>query len=180
MKNETFSILGTQSTIEWVGRKVTGPHYGTIAVKEGKLRLRNGKLADGRIVVDTTSISILDITDPTYKAQFGAHLASDDFFSSQNFPEAVLQIVSVDGRQVTGNLTIRGITHPVQFETDINEKDDVLSATARLVVDRTNYGIKFRSGNFFINLGDTLIHDNFELNVSLTAKRARVVSSVLV
>jgi hypothetical protein len=38
------------------------------------------------------------------------------------------------------------------------------------VVDRTLYGIKFRSGNFFKNLGDTLIYNDFDLNVTLTAK----------
>jgi hypothetical protein len=41
-----------------------------------------------------------------------------------------------------------------------------------LVVDRTKYGMKFRSGNFFQNLGDTLIYNDFELNVSITAKAA--------
>jgi hypothetical protein len=30
--------------------------------------------------------------------------------------------------------------------------------------------MKFRSGNFFLNLGDTLIYNDFELNVSLIAK----------
>jgi len=30
--------------------------------------------------------------------------------------------------------------------------------------------MKFRSGNFFKDLGDTLIYNDFELNVSVTAK----------
>jgi hypothetical protein len=30
--------------------------------------------------------------------------------------------------------------------------------------------MKFRSGNFFENLGDTLIYNDFDLNVSITAK----------
>jgi hypothetical protein len=30
--------------------------------------------------------------------------------------------------------------------------------------------MKFRSGNFFKDLGDTLIYNDFELNVSITAK----------
>jgi len=30
--------------------------------------------------------------------------------------------------------------------------------------------MKFRSGNFFTNLGDTLIYNEFELNANLVAK----------
>jgi hypothetical protein len=40
------------------------------------------------------------------------------------------------------------------------------------MIDRTKYEMKFRSGNFFKDLGDTLIYDDFELNVSITAKAA--------
>lgn len=180
MANKTFKISSTQSTIEWIGRKVTGSHNGTIAIKEGELLLQDGKLTEGRIVVDTTNINIIDVTDPTYKAQFAAHLASDDFFSSQKFPESVLQIINVNGSRVDANLTIKGITHPIQFDAEINTNGDVLTATAKLVVDRTKYEMKFRSGNFFTNLGDNLIYDNFDLHVSITAKNAKAPSAVLI
>jgi hypothetical protein len=38
------------------------------------------------------------------------------------------------------------------------------------VIDRTKYEMKFRSGNFFKDLGDNLIYNDFEINVSVTAK----------
>ena len=38
---------------------------------------------------------------------------------------------------------------------------------ARLKVDRTAYDIKFNSGNFFENLGDKVIYDEFDLVVDL-------------
>jgi len=172
MKNKKFQIEGAQSKIEWVGRKVTGAHNGTIAIKKGELIFNEGNLAGGNLVVDTTSIKILDITDPSTKAQFAGHLASDDFFSSQNFPEATLEIISVVDNHIDGNLTIKGITQAVGFDAVINLNEDVLTATAKLVIDRTKYEMKFRSGNFFTNLGDTLIYNDFELNVSVTAKVA--------
>jgi len=40
----------------------------------------------------------------------------------------------------------------------------------QVIIDRTRYGMKFRSGNFFKDLGDNLIYNDFELNVSVTAK----------
>jgi polyisoprenoid-binding protein YceI len=172
MKNQKFEIVGAQSNIDWVGRKVTGTHNGTIAIKKGELLLDEGKLVGGKIIVDTSAIKILDITDPATNAQFAGHLASDDFFSSEKYPEAVLEIVSVLGNHVNGNLTIKGITHPVGFDAVVKTNGDLLSATGKLVIDRTKYEMKFRSGNFFQNLGDTLIYDHFELDVTVTAKTA--------
>ena len=172
MENQKFEIVSTQSNIDWVGKKVTGAHNGTIAVKEGELILNDGKLTGGKIIVDITSIKILDITDPATNAQFAGHLASDDFFSAEKYPEAFLEITSVSGNHVGGNLTIKGITHPVGFDAAINVNDDQLTATGKLVIDRTKYGMKFRSGNFFKDLGDTLIYNDFELNISVTAKAA--------
>lgn len=172
METQKFKIVNTQSNIDWVGKKVTGAHNGTIAVKEGEIVLKDGKLTGGRFVIDTTSIKILDITDPATNAQFFGHLASDDFFSTEKFPEATLVLFSVSGNHVEGNLTIKGITHPVGFDVVINVNGDQLTASGKLVIDRTKYEMKFRSGNFFKDLGDTLIYNDFELNVILTAKAA--------
>ncbi|MFA6247685.1 MAG: YceI family protein [Mucilaginibacter sp.] len=172
MENQKFEILTTQSNIDWVGKKVTGAHNGTIGIKEGEIILNNGKLAGGKFIIDTTSIKILDVTDPTLNAQFWGHLASDDFFSSEKYPEAVLEITSVNGNRVEGNLTIKDITQAIGFDVAVSVSGDVLTATGLVVVDRTKYGMKFRSGNFFQNLGDTLIYNDFELNVNITAKAA--------
>jgi polyisoprenoid-binding protein YceI len=172
MKNQIFEIAVAQSNIDWTGRKVTGAHFGTIDLKGGALTVSDGKLTGGKFVVDTTSISILDVTDPATNAQFAGHLASDDFFSIDKYPEAVFEITSVNNNHVEGNLTIKGITHPVGFDAVIDITNGMLRASGRIVVDRTLYGIKFRSGNFFQNLGDTLIYNDFDLNVHITARVA--------
>jgi hypothetical protein len=172
METQQFEILSTQSNIDWVGKKVTGAHNGTIAVKYGILILNAGKLTGGKFIIDTTSIKILDVSDPATNAQFAGHLASDDFFSTQKYPEATLEIISVSGNHVEGDLTIKGITHPVSFDVVVNVNGNQLTATGKLIIDRTKYEMKFRSGNFFKDLGDTLIYNDFELNISVTAKAA--------
>ncbi|MGC3944760.1 MAG: YceI family protein [Chryseolinea sp.] len=180
MKNTTFRVAPAQSRIEWLGKKVTGTHDGTIQLKSGELILSSdGKLVGGRIVVDTTSIKVLDIGDAVTNAQMTGHLASDDFFSSDKFPEATLDIVSVDGNHVSANLSIKGITHRISFEVLLNSSDSIVIASTRLLIDRTKYEMKFRSGNFFQNLGDTLIYNDFELHVSLTAKSVTKTEAVL-
>jgi polyisoprenoid-binding protein YceI len=170
MKTQKFEIESTQSNIAWVGRKVTGAHNGTIAIKRGWLTVTDSELTGGEITIDTTSIKILDVTDPGTNAQFAGHLASDDFFSIEKYPEATLKITSVSGKHVNGDLIIKGITHPISFNTAINIEGDSLFASAKLVVDRTKYEMRFRSGNFFKDLGDTLIYNDFDLNVNIKAK----------
>jgi polyisoprenoid-binding protein YceI len=172
MGNQTFKIVTALSNINWVGRKVTGAHNGTIAVKEGELSLDEDRLTGGKIIVDVTSIRILDIADPTTSAQFAGHLASDDFFSTEKYPDAVLSITSVSGRRVEGSLTIKGVTEPVAFDADVDmdRSRDTVIATGKIVIDRTKYGMKFRSGNFFRDLGDNLIYNDFKLDISVIAK----------
>lgn len=169
METKNFEIVSAQSNINWTGRKVTGAHNGTIAVKEGTLTFTGDKIIGGKFVIDTTSIKILDVTDPATNAQFAGHLASADFFSSEKFPEAIFEIISVNGNHIEGNLTIKGITHSIGFDAVVNTNGDTVNASGRIVVDRTKYEMRFRSGNFFKDLGDTLIYNDFELDVNITA-----------
>ncbi|MCC3158443.1 YceI family protein [Hymenobacter sp. 15J16-1T3B] len=179
MKTQHFVVNSAQSHINWTGRKVTGAHNGTIDIKAGSLVFHDDQLAAGRFVIDTRSIVILDVTDPATNAQFAGHLASDDFFSSEQYPEAYFEIRSVqsgpnEASHIEGDLTIKGITHPVGFEAQVVRVGSKVAAVGNITVDRTKYGMKFRSGNFFQNLGDTLIYNNFELAVSLTAEAVAV------
>ena len=87
METKNFEVAGVQSGISWTGRKVTGAHNGTISIKSGTLNLDDDKLSKGNFVIDTTSIQILDITDPGTNAQFASHLFSEDFFATERFPD---------------------------------------------------------------------------------------------
>ena len=177
METQNFKLESAKSNIDWIGRKVTGSHNGTIDIKEGTLVFSNGLLSEGKVVIDTTSLKILDITDPATNAQFAGHLASDDFFNTAEYPEALFEITSttqnnINTTHVEGNLTIKGITNRIGFDALINTDNQTLTLTGKIVIDRTKYGIKFRSGNFFKDLGDTLIHNDFDLNLNVTARIA--------
>ena len=174
METKKFKVITTQSSIGWTGKKVTGAHYGTISINDGSLLLRDNKLSGGSFVIDTTSIKILDITDPDTNAQFAGHLFSEDFFATESFPEASFTLtnsgyISSSNYLLTGNLTIKGITHPVEFPATVLVTANEINASGKITVDRTKYDMKFRSGNFFTNLGDTLIYNEFELDVKLIA-----------
>lgn len=163
-----------QSTINWVGKKVTGQHSGTMKLQEGSLDVKKGVLKGGSFVIDMTSLKVTDGSGGASKLE--GHLASDDFFGIANHPTAALNITDVKDTgagtfDVTADLTIKGITHPVMFSTLLAENGAGASATAKIVVDRTKYDVKFRSGKFFDALGDKMIYDDFELNVNILATK---------
>ena len=65
--------------------------------------------------------------------------------------------------EVTGTLTIKDISNPVKFTLIPNGNN----YSSSLTFDRTKFEITYSSGNFFENLGDRLILDDVELEVSL-------------
>ncbi|BFO68521.1 YceI family protein [Chryseobacterium sp. S0630] len=175
MDTKNFKVNKENSTIEWIGRKVTGAHNGTIDVKEGNFTFGEGKPVSGKFIIDTRAIKILDIEDAETNTQFANHLASDDFFNSEQFPEAYFEITHAEpGAEnlyyVKGDLTIKGITHPIDTSLEITKTDNTAVLKSKIVIDRTKFNIKFRSSNFFTNLGDTLIYNNFDLNIHLVAE----------
>jgi len=170
----------TASSVEWLGRKITGDgHYGTINVKSGELFVFDGRIWGGNVVIDMTTIQVVDITDPASAASLKGHLESDDFFSVATFPEASLQLVKFDpiegaavgapNYRVSGNLTIKGITQGIAFDALIDHSEGQVVANADFYFDRAVYDVRFGSGRFFENLGDELINDNVNLKVNLVA-----------
>ena len=167
------SINVIKSNVKWYGDEITGKqHYGSLKFKEGNIILTGtGKISDkiisGNFIVDMTSLNVEDMTGRG-KNSLEGHLKSDDFFSVSKFNYAYLKILKsndpVNGVQtINGDLIIKGISHPVTFTMELNGK----KAKSNLIFDRTKYDVKFRSGNFFQNLGDKLIYDDIKLEVSL-------------
>lgn len=155
------------SALTWVGSKVTGSHEGTIELKSGYLTLDNNDLVGGEFVIDMTTIVCTDLSGKG-KAGIENHLKSDDFFSVDEFPTASLTILDVKKRgldqyQVNANITIKGMTQEIMFDAEIKEK----TAKAKLVIDRTEFGIIYKSGNFFEELADKAIYDEFKLSIEL-------------
>lgn len=177
---DIFVVNTNQSKVAWEGKKITGSgHDGVIDIKSGELYSYDGTLIGGKIVIDMTRITVLDIEDPGSNARLKGHLESDDFFSVATYPESQLDIAEfkpIDGAaagapnyRVSGNLTIKGITHGISFDAIINHAENRIHSVSAFDFDRSKYDVRFGSGRFFENLGDNLILDAIELNVDLVA-----------
>jgi polyisoprenoid-binding protein YceI len=168
----------SSSEITWHGYKVTGKHHGTVELKSGALIFEDNMLAGGEFVIDMTTIKNLDMAGGGGAAKLEGHLRSDDFFSVANHPTANFKITKVipygisGDYRVFGDLTIKGITKSIKFMAKVENSGAVVSATADITIDRSEFDVRYGSGSFFDNLGDKALHDDFDLTVKLTLNPA--------
>ena len=64
-------------------------------------------------------------------------------------------------------LTIKNITHPINFTASIIDSQPQLKMEANIVFDRSKYDVRFGSGKFFQNLGDKMILDDINVAAHL-------------
>ena len=161
------------SSIKWTGRELsTKSHYGSLQMKNGSLTVNTDGTVNGIIKIDMTTIDCEDLQGRS-KASLERHLRSDDFFSVESHPIATLTFKSEGGigagnkLAFNGDLEIKGISHPISFESELKSVDPKVSALVDMTFDRSKYNVRFRSGTFFQNLGDKLIYDDIEISVDI-------------
>lgn len=156
---------------------MTGEHNGEIKLASGAISTEGKIPVKGSFVIDMKSITNKDLTDAEYKAKLLGHLKSEDFFSVDKYPTAQFAATRISDAgnghlNITGNLTIKGITNPISFTAAYKLTGNIMSAKAPNVkVDRTKYNMKFGSKSFFESIGDKAIDDEFILNINIVASK---------
>ena len=126
---------------------------GTHVGDDPKPRLGGFKQFSGYAVVDpaagTVTSMMLDIHVDSVWTQFDkltGHLKNADFFDTAKFPTA--QFVSTkiesgaDGAfNITGNLTMHGVTKAVTFPAKYQVKDGALLMNTKFMLDRSQFGM---------------------------------------
>jgi polyisoprenoid-binding protein YceI len=155
------------ANIVWKGYKVTGSHEGTVNLKDGMLMIDNDELKGGSFTIDMSSITCTDL-EGEYKGKLEGHLKSDDFFGVEKHGTASLYITKAEktgknSYNVTGDLTIKGITKTIEFPVSIYGN----KANANIKIDRSKFDVRYGSGTFFDGLQDNLIYDEFDLVIDM-------------
>ncbi|HSI91554.1 MAG TPA: YceI family protein [Adhaeribacter sp.] len=179
--DKTLKVNTAASKLVWNGKKVTGEHTGNINIASGNLLIAKNRLVGGTFDIDMNSITATDITDAEYNGKFIGHMKSDDFFATDKHPKATFKITSLapikgakpgaDNYNVTGNLTIKGITNAVTFPATVKVEGNKATAKGTATIDRTKYDIKYGSKSFFESIGDKAIYDDFTLNFNVVAQQ---------
>lgn len=174
----TYTVDTSASSIEWLAKKVTGQHNGTVEVRSGQLGFDGTTLKSGKIEMDMKSIRVLDMPDDAENTgKLTGHLNSPDFFNTDTFPTATFELVSAtpaegaNNYNLTGNLTLKGITKSITFPAKVNVTENEVTADANFDIDRTEYDVRYGSAKLFPDIGDKAIYDNFNIKLNLRAPR---------
>jgi polyisoprenoid-binding protein YceI len=139
-----------------------GVKYNGIATYRSSFEKYDAALTDG-VLTGSADVSSIAVDEPNFKG----HLQTADFFDAENAPTITFRSTDVkigdDGQgEVTGDLTIRGVTKTVVAKGDVGAGPDAFGnerAAFQLstTVDRREFGINWQ--NALPNGSDALAWD---------------------
>lgn len=172
----TFEVY--EGVVHWEGKKTLGErHVGTIQVSGGQLLVNQGTLLSGQVTLDMGSLAVSDLKDPGERAEFESHLRGPDFFDVKNFPAAEFRFTETLPSKtpafnavVTGELTMKGKTNPVNIPVRLEiDGDELRAESPAFILNRTQWGVSFRSG-VLGTAKDKMIDDSVPLSLKIRAK----------
>lgn len=165
------------SVIRWEGKGVGKAHGGTIALSEGSLTSDEIAFSKGSFTIDMASMVGHD-GEPEGVVN---HLKGEDFFDVAQYPESKFVFTGMQRKgdnsfTISGNLTIKDQTHTILIPAFVQSIPDGYRATAAFSIDRTKWGIRYGSNNFFDNLGNRAVDDMISFEIDLTAISAAAIA----
>jgi polyisoprenoid-binding protein YceI len=153
-------VIRAESTIGFVGSKVTGSHDGGFKKFAGKVSAAGGKVTAAEVKLD------MDSTWSDNERLTG-HLKSADFFDVPNHPTSTFTVTGVElangMNTVTGNLDLHGVTKSISFPAEIQVADDAVSVKAEFAINRREFNINYAGK------ANDLIRDNVVLKLDIKA-----------
>lgn len=167
----TWKVDATHSS---VGFSVK--HMGVSTVRgqftdfEGTLEIAEDGTGNGYGTVKTASVD-------TKEPQRDEHLRSPDFFDAANHPELTFQSTSIrpkadDAFQITGQLTIHGVTQEIELDAEVTGSDVDPQGNTRVGLEitgelsRKDYDMKF---NAALGSGNLVVSDKVKLALDISA-----------
>jgi polyisoprenoid-binding protein YceI len=142
-------IAPDNTTIGFVGSKVTGSHTGGFKSFKGTFEVVPSKLESSKITAEIDTNSIF-----ADNGGLTNHLKSPEFFDVAKFPTStfVSTGIEVGGKgakakdsthTVTGNLTLHGVTKSISFPAKIAVTSDNATLDSEFFINRKDFGINY-------------------------------------
>ncbi len=157
----TVYSLSEDSTIGFVGAKVTSSHDGGFKSFSGKI-----SVADATVEGSSVEVTIDTTTLWADNERLTGHLQSADFFDVENHPTASFKSTGISAGEdgtytLTGNLDLHGITKQISFPADIKVSELGFAATAEFSINRMDFALVYPGKS------DDLIRDEVLIKLDL-------------
>jgi polyisoprenoid-binding protein YceI len=163
-----------------------GHSYAEFGVKHLMVSTTKGRFSDiaGEITLDESDVSnsSVDVTInvasiDTHDEKRDGHLRSADFFDADNFPVITFKSTKVEANgkdrlNVTGDLTIRGVTKSIVLDTEFNGRGkspwgaEVIAYAAETSISRKEFGLEW---NVALETGGVLVGDKVKIAIEAEA-----------
>lgn len=167
-QGQVYQVDLQKSRLDWSGKAAFNAYSlsGQITPQSGSIVLQEGQLVSTAFNIDMTTIT-------SELPRLTKHLKSSDFFEVDKFNAATFQsreltFITNDSISIRGDLTIKGITKSHVFTSRVKKADSgQLVVAGDMQIDRTEFEIYFNSPNYFKNLKQEAIADEFTLSFEL-------------
>lgn len=157
----TYAFI-EDSSISFVGSKVTGSHDGGFKSFTGSFVVKDGEPQGGEFTIDM---------DSTWSDndKLTEHLKAPDFFNVAKFPESKFVATGFEKKgensyHLSGNLTLHGVTKNITFPTTVETSGEMVSVKSEFDIKRGDFGITYEGKK------DDLIRDEVVIKLALEAK----------
>jgi polyisoprenoid-binding protein YceI len=140
---KTLALDPSASKFDFDAAKITRTHHGSFKSYSGVATVIGGELHSLAVEVETAS---LEADDP----DLAAHIKTADFLDVERFPKATFKSSSITAspaggaaRQVSGSLTLHGVTQEVSFPATFDITPTTVSGSAELTIDRQKFGVAY-------------------------------------
>jgi len=139
----------------------------------GQFTKFEGSLTTGTSLESTRATATIDLNSiDTRDETRDGHLRSADFFDVENHGDMSFVTTSFDGTTAAGNLTIKGVTRPVELDVEfLGAGQDPwggsrLGFEASTEISRKDFGVDF---NIPLDGGKLLIGDKVSIHLAVEA-----------
>lgn len=172
---QTWTIDPAHSLAEFgVRHMMVSTVKGRFKDVEGTLIIDDSDLSKSSVHVEIAAASI-----DTRDEKRDAHLRSADFLDADNYPTITFTSTKVEPRgandlRVTGDLTIRGVTRPVELKATFNGRgkspfgQEVIGYSATTSINRKDFGLVWNVG---LETGGVLVGDEVKISLEVEANR---------
>ena len=152
---QTFKTVANRSQLKWRATHLGGlqPRFGTVKIQEASVLVNDNKVTNATFIVDLASLSVDSFDEGAeQKGKLEGHLTSADFFNTDKYPTATFELTKLSpltgdyNSEMTGNLTISGITKSITFKTNVAVHPDAVAINSEdFTINRQDWGLSYHS-----------------------------------
>jgi polyisoprenoid-binding protein YceI len=140
---KTLTLDPAQSKFDFVAAKITKSHNGAFKQYTGTATVVGNEFHSITVEVETVSV---EADDPNLTG----HLKTADFLDVAKFPKATFKSSSIVAKpapgathEVSGELTLHGVTQPITFPVTVNVAAAAVTASGEITIDRQKFAVTY-------------------------------------